>query len=137
MFEAGAVTFERYDSLAASEHLVTRLDSERGDIVAGREYVLGIDGGSTTTKAVLVDAETQKIVAEHYGRTHGDPVEALREVLRQIRAQVQAAIGDEEITISMAAATGSSREVLGVFCETHKRLPIAKQQPRTTSLDRL
>ncbi len=118
MFEAGAVTFERYGNLAESAHLVTRLESERGEIVAGREYVLGIDGGSTTTKAVLVDAETRKIVAEHYGRTHGDPVEALRNVLSEIRGQVRAAIGRKKIHINLAATTGSSREVLGVFAET-------------------
>ena len=118
MFDAGAVTFERYASLDKAEALVTRLPSKRGEIVAGKEYVLGIDGGSTTTKAVLVDAETRMIVAEHYGRTHGDPVEALRVVLKEIRKQVRAAIGRKKIKISLAATTGSSREVLGVFAET-------------------
>ena len=118
MFDAGAVTFERYGSLAEAAKLVTRLPSQRGDIVAGKEYVLGIDGGSTTTKAVLVDSETRMIVAEHYGRTHGDPVEALRNVLSEIRKQVRTAIGRKKIKISLAATTGSSREVLGVFAET-------------------
>ena len=44
----------------------------------GARYVLGVDGGSTTTKVALVDPETREIVASHYGRTLGDPVAALR-----------------------------------------------------------
>jgi len=118
LMDTGAITFERYDALAESADLVTRATAEHGVVEAGREYVLGIDGGSTTTKAVLVDVETHRICASHYGRTHGDPVEALRRVLIRIREQVRDAIGDEQIQIKLASTTGSSREVLGVFVET-------------------
>jgi predicted CoA-substrate-specific enzyme activase len=118
LFDPAAVSFERFSSLAKASDLVTSVPSSRGEITAGREYVLGIDGGSTTTKAVLIDAETKQICAEHYGRTHGDPVEALRQVLTEIRGQVREAIGEQTIKINLAATTGSSREVLGVFIET-------------------
>ena len=118
LFDETAITFERFAPLAKSEALVTRVPSKWGKIEAGGEYVLGIDGGSTTTKAVLVDAETKRIVAAHYGRTHGDPVQALRLVLQKIQHQVREAVGDAALEIRLAAATGSSREVLGVFVET-------------------
>ena len=36
------------------------------------------DCGSTTTKVALINAENLEVVAEHYGRTHGDPVRALK-----------------------------------------------------------
>jgi len=89
-----------------------------GKVIAGRKYILGVDGGSTTTKACLVDAETDEIVASHYGRTHGDPVKALKECLAIIRDKVEKDTGGKEIDIRLVATTGSSREILGVFLET-------------------
>jgi len=114
----GAVCFDRYAPLAAALPQVARLPARRGRLQAGGEYLLGIDGGSTTTKAVLVDARTHEICAACYGRTHGDPVEALRAVLTDIRAQVRAELGEAAVRIPLAATTGSSREVLGVFVRT-------------------
>lgn len=43
----------------------------------GGPLVLGVDAGSTTTKAVLLDPATRNVVASHYTRTRSDPV-ALR-----------------------------------------------------------
>ncbi|WP_460049990.1 acyl-CoA dehydratase activase [Spirochaeta dissipatitropha] len=112
------VKFDRYESLEPQLGRVTYLDSPRGTVKVGGEYILGVDGGSTTTKACLIDIEDGTIVAEHYGRTHGDPVNALKECLVKIDEQVKAVIGDAPIMISTAATTGSSREILGVFLET-------------------
>ncbi|MGE5198660.1 MAG: acyl-CoA dehydratase activase, partial [Rhodospirillaceae bacterium] len=100
--------------LASAESRVTYHPSRRGALRPGAEYVLGVDGGSTTTKVALVDAETMEIAAAHYGRTHGDPVAALKRCLADVRAQV----GPARPRISLVAATGSSRELLGVFLET-------------------
>ena len=88
--------------------------SRRGAYDPDAEYVLGVDGGSTTTKAALINVKTLEIVAEHYGRTHGDPVAALRLCLREVKKQ----LGDHKPRISLVATTGSSRELLGVFLET-------------------
>jgi predicted CoA-substrate-specific enzyme activase len=89
-----------------------------GKVRADRTYILGVDGGSTTTKACLVDSETDEIVASHYGRTHGDPVKALKECLAIIQEKVIADTGGKKITIKLVSTTGSSREILGVFLET-------------------
>ncbi|HSD65910.1 MAG TPA: BadF/BadG/BcrA/BcrD ATPase family protein, partial [Vicinamibacteria bacterium] len=96
--------------LATAERRVRYFPSRRGSLRPGAEYVLGVDGGSTTTKVALVDAETLEIAAAHYGRTHGDPVAALKRCLVEVRGQV----GDARPRITLAAATGSSRELLGV-----------------------
>ena len=74
--------------------------------------VLGVDVGSTTTKAVLLDARTRALVAWHYGRTGGDPVGACRECLRRLEAQV----GNQPV--SLIATTGSAREVVGAYLGT-------------------
>ncbi|MDR2953181.1 MAG: activase, partial [Treponema sp.] len=89
-----------------------------GKVRSGRSYILGVDGGSTTTKACLVDAETDEIVASHYGRTHGDPVKALKECFAVIQEKIIADTGGAKIDIRLVATTGSSREILGVFLET-------------------
>jgi predicted CoA-substrate-specific enzyme activase len=117
------VKFERYEDLKKSRGLVRYHESRTGYVRRGREYVLGVDGGSTTTKACLIDAETKEIAASHYGRTHGDPVGALKNCLKAIREKIMADTGagsvpESGIRISLTATTGSSREILGVFLQT-------------------
>jgi predicted CoA-substrate-specific enzyme activase len=89
-----------------------------GRVRADRSYILGVDGGSTTTKACLVDMETDEVVASHYGRTHGDPVKALKECLGIIQEKIVADTGSKAVDIRLVSTTGSSREILGVFLET-------------------
>jgi len=111
----------RFDTLGALRDWKTKVqsfDKSGGKVKAGRKYILGVDGGSTTTKACLVDFENDEIVASHYGRTHGDPVKALRECLAIIQDKVVADTGSKEIDIRLVSTTGSSREILGVFLET-------------------
>ncbi len=113
-----SVQFARFTSLKTAEGRVTFIPSRKTKVRAGREYILGVDGGSTTTKACLIDIETYEITASFYGRTHGDPVKALKQCIVEIKKQIRGDIGDEPIRISLAATTGSSREILGVFLET-------------------
>jgi len=109
-----SIDYGLYQPLEISRGAVTYHESRRGSPRVGATYILGIDGGSTTTKAVLVNGETMEIVAAHYGRTLGDPVKALKKALREVRAQ----LGDMQPRIVLAATTGSSRELLGVFAGT-------------------
>jgi predicted CoA-substrate-specific enzyme activase len=106
--------FKSFSPLAESRELVRLVPSRRGAFDPEAEYVLGVDGGSTTTKVALINTETLEIVAEHYGRTFGDPVGALRLCLQAIRKQ----LGEHRPRITLVATTGSSRELLGVFLET-------------------
>ncbi|GHU24921.1 2-hydroxyglutaryl-CoA dehydratase [Spirochaetia bacterium] len=111
----------RFGSLGALKEWkgkVRFFDKPEGKVKPGRPYILGVDGGSTTTKASLMDAETDEIAASHYGRTHGDPVKALKECLRIIQDKIVADTGSPECDIRLVAVTGSSREILGVFLET-------------------
>jgi len=115
----GDVAYARTRPLSEAAALVTFHPSRRGRARAGARYVLGIDGGSTTTKVALVDASTREMVASHYGRTLGDPVAALRLCLGEVMTQLTAQVGGEDaVEILLAATTGSSRELLGVFCNT-------------------
>ncbi len=118
LFKSSRIQFKRFKSLQTAQGKVTYLPSRKGKVKAGREYVLGVDGGSTTTKACLIDMETNEITASFYGRTHGDPVAALKNCLVEIKKQIHEDIGNGKISITLASTTGSSREILGVFLET-------------------
>jgi predicted CoA-substrate-specific enzyme activase len=118
LLKPNAVRFGTTGALRDLMDKVRFFDAKEGKVKAGRKYILGVDGGSTTTKACLVDAETDEIVASHYGRTHGDPVKALKECLRIIQDKVLADTGDKKLDIILVSTTGSSREILGVFLET-------------------
>ena len=74
--------------------------------------VLGVDAGSTTTKAVLLDPMTHKVVAFHYGRTKGNPVAATRECLHALVN----ALGNRPI--GLVGTTGSARELAGAYLGT-------------------
>ena len=112
------VRFGTLPALADWEKNVHFFEKPFGKVKSGRRYILGVDGGSTTTKACLIDMETDEITASHYGRTHGDPVKALKECLKIIEDKIIADTGSTAIDIPLVATTGSSREILGVFLET-------------------
>jgi activator of 2-hydroxyglutaryl-CoA dehydratase len=53
-------------------------------IKKGTEVVLGIDGGSTTTKGALVELRTGKLLDKLYIKTHGNPEESLKKVIKYL-----------------------------------------------------
>jgi predicted CoA-substrate-specific enzyme activase len=112
------VRFGSLSALRDFQDKVKFFEKPSVNVQKGRKYILGVDGGSTTTKVCLVDAETDEIAASHYGRTHGDPVKALKECLKIVQDKALADTGVKDIDISLVSVTGSSREILGVFLET-------------------
>ena len=125
LLRTNEIRFGHLDDLQSARDKVQYFEGKTGPVRPGREYILGVDGGSTTTKACLIDIETDEVVASHYGRTHGDPVKALKLCLVEIMKKVRSDVGDAggadigaAISIPLAATTGSSREILGVFLET-------------------
>ena len=118
LLRTNEIRFDTLGALSDWKAKVKTFDLKSGKVQAGRKYILGVDGGSTTTKACLVDIESSEIVASHYGRTHGDPVKALKECLSIIQDKVIADTGGKNIDICLVSTTGSSREILGVFLET-------------------
>lgn len=61
---------------------------------------LGIDAGSTTIKAVVID-EAERIVFTHYASNEGDPVAAAVEIVRRIRTELP-----EDAVIGRSCSTG-------------------------------
>jgi len=76
-----------------------------GEIPAGTEVVIGIDGGSTTTKGALVEISTGKLLDKLYIKTHGNPEESLKRVLRYLSRH------KENVIVKGVGATGSARKL--------------------------
>ncbi len=70
---------------------------------------LGVDVGSVSTNVVLIDA-TNRVLARRYLMTAGRPLEAVREGLRVVAAE----IGDR-VVVRGVGATGSGRYLTGDF----------------------
>ncbi|MBN2340857.1 MAG: activase [Deltaproteobacteria bacterium] len=116
LFNSGdALSYDTYPSITAFADKVKYMPSMRGKYDPDAEYILGVDGGSTTTKVALVNAKTYEIVAAHYGRTHGNPVKTTKECIEEVKKQIGP---NEDPNISLVSTTGSSRELLGVFLGT-------------------
>ncbi|MEF2964787.1 BadF/BadG/BcrA/BcrD ATPase family protein [Paenibacillus sp. M1] len=71
--------------------------------------VIGLDGGSTSSKAVLAD-ERGRILLKEYQLSKGNPLEDTKELLRRIRDKVRAQ--EAELEIVGFGATGYAADVL-------------------------
>lgn len=118
MFKRNGSSFGFLPPLTDYADKVTFLPGKRGKILAGRKYILGIDGGSTTTKVALVDMETLEICGSHYTKTNGSPEKAMKQCMSCLGDQISRAVAGGEINIVGAGTTGSSGEILSVLCQT-------------------
>jgi predicted CoA-substrate-specific enzyme activase len=69
---------------------------------------LGVDVGSTSTKAVILDETGKVVLAKHYLMTAGKPIDAVKEVFRNLICY-----GAGNVTIAGAGVTGSGRYLIG------------------------
>ncbi|HRI50217.1 MAG TPA: BadF/BadG/BcrA/BcrD ATPase family protein [Pseudomonadota bacterium] len=80
---------------------------EPGQVVRG---VIGMDGGSTSSKAVLIDYDTAEILTKEYQLSKGNPIQDTKEILAQIRKYAT----DQGATLQVMGfgATGYAADVL-------------------------
>ncbi|MBA7607961.1 hypothetical protein ES703_15131 [subsurface metagenome] len=71
---------------------------------------LGVDVGSTSTKAVVLDQSGTRVMAKNYLMTAGKPIDAVTEVFRNLNRD----IGDKA-SIAGVGVTGSGRYLVGSF----------------------
>lgn len=71
---------------------------------------LGIDIGSISTKGVVID-ENLNIVASEYLWTEGDPMGAVKRLLKVLEKQLE----NKDIKIVSVGTTGSARKLIGVI----------------------
>jgi predicted CoA-substrate-specific enzyme activase len=89
-----------------------------GRIQAADTCLLGLDVGSTTTKAVLIRNTDDAMLASVYLRTNGDPVGASRQCYQAILEQVRQSIDPSQISIVGLGVTGSGRQIAALHALT-------------------
>ena len=80
---------------------------EPGQVVRA---VIGLDGGSTSSKAVLVDHETGQILVKAYQLSKGNPIQDTKELLAELKEGVEKQGATLEVT--GFGATGYAADVL-------------------------
>lgn len=85
-----------------------RQKAQKGDVC-----IIGLDVGSTTTKAVVMRTNDNAILASCYLRTNGDPIQASRHCYREVNSQLE-----EEVQITGLGVTGSGRQIAGLHALT-------------------
>ena len=101
-------SFDTQDSFVDDQANEVRLVNwpEKGQV----EGVLGIDIGSTSTKAALVDTE-DRVILDIYRKTAGDPIGATKHLLRALRELAHSK--GQPLVIRGVGTTGSGRKLVG------------------------
>ncbi|MBA4423724.1 MAG: activase, partial [Syntrophus sp. (in: bacteria)] len=110
-----------FDSLPPLNDAVGRVEFktiERDAVRPGDHCILGLDVGSTTTKAVLMRRADHALLASVYLRTNGDPVGASRNCYRSILDQVRQKADPQTIRITGLGVCGSGRQIAGLHALT-------------------
>ena len=102
---------ERYDFIPALYPRVTPVETDIYEELTGdTDVYLGIDIGSTSTKAVMLD-RNKRVLAGFYTRTSGRPVEAVQTIFEDIDELARKK--NITLTILGAGTTGSGRKFIG------------------------
>ncbi|HQF54722.1 MAG TPA: acyl-CoA dehydratase activase [Fibrobacteria bacterium] len=113
LFESARASFEFLPRISEGESLVRFASSTDGTVVEGDECVVGLDVGSTTTKAVVLRMSDDAVLASIYLRTNGDPIGASRRCYEALYGQV----GDKARIVGIST-TGSGRHIAGLHANT-------------------
>jgi len=114
LYDKEKSSFDFLPALKEYKDKVTFYDMQRDEVNDGDRCILGIDVGSTTTKAVLMRKKDDALLASIYLRTSGDPVDAARKCYSSLLDKV----GDKNITIVGLGVTGSGRQIVGLHALT-------------------
>jgi len=106
-------TFPTHRPLKEFIDLVEFKNMEFQKASEGDECIIGLDVGSTTTKAILLRISDNAILASVYLRTLGDPIKASRECYKKLKEQLNC-----NIKIVGLGVTGSGRKIAGLHAQT-------------------
>ena len=118
LFAADISSFDTHPPLSRFASIVDFKTVAIDSVRPGDTCIIGLDVGSTTTKAVLMRKNDDAILASVYLRTNGDPVGASRQCYRQLQQQVSAGVDPDAISIEGLGVCGSGRQIAGLHALT-------------------
>ncbi|MBD3345323.1 MAG: activase [Chitinivibrionales bacterium] len=113
VFKEEKTSFSFLPPISEGERLVEFKDVPEGTARDGDECIVGLDVGSTTTKAVLLRITDNAMLASDYLRTNGNPVQASRQCYESLARQISA-----NISLVGLSVTGSGRQIAGLHAST-------------------
>ncbi len=113
LFLPAGSSFSFLPPLAEARKSVSFKKLLRGEAAPGERLILGLDVGSTTTKAVLLRERDKALVASIYLRTEGDPVRAARQCYASLAREVFF-----DVHIIGLGVTGSGRQIAALHALT-------------------
>ncbi|MBN1638745.1 MAG: hypothetical protein JW866_07250 [Ignavibacteriales bacterium] len=105
--------FPTLPKIKGKETNVIFKEMKKSKAVEGDICILGLDVGSTTTKAVLIRETDNALLASIYLRTNGNPVQASIECYKELNKQI-----DCSIRIIGLGTTGSGRKIAALHALT-------------------
>lgn len=111
----GRSSFDFLAPLKEAETLVDFKSFKKGTPTEGDTCIIGLDVGSTTTKAVLLRKKDSAMLASIYLRTNGDPIGASRNCYDELLKQVPDGM---KLNIVGLGVTGSGRHIAGLHALT-------------------
>ena len=113
IFRDGESSFVFHQPLKKFISKVTFKENQYSKAFDGDECILGLDVGSTTTKAVIIKKSDSSIVASVYLYTLGNPIQAAKNCYKELLRQVP-----ENINVIGIGTTGSGRQIAGLHAMT-------------------
>jgi predicted CoA-substrate-specific enzyme activase len=107
---AGTDVKQRYFEMPKLEDVTVQDGKDNLRIEEPCVGYLGVDVGSTSTKAVIMDESGTQLLGKSYLMTAGRPVEAIRQVFRNLLRD-----GAVKVKIAGVGVTGSGRYLVGGF----------------------
>jgi len=114
LFKSEATSFDSLPALRKFEDQVAFKTVTKQTASPGDVCIIGLDVGSTTTKAVLLRQADDAILASVYLRTNGDPVGASKQCYAALYEQVQKTCEPSQLHVMGLGVTGSGRKVAGL-----------------------
>lgn len=118
LFSSEATSFNTLPPIHDFTDMVEFKTIEMTDVKSGDEYVLGLDVGSTTTKAILLNTKDNSIGASIYLRTDGDPVGASKKCYNFLFNEIKAKVDPSQISVIGLGVCGSGRQIAGLHALT-------------------
>lgn len=113
LFRDAKHQYSRLEPLKSKKAKVVFKEIRKAVPENGDECIIGLDVGSTTTKAVIIRKKDSAMLASVYLRTNGNPVSASVECYISLKEQINA-----DINITGLGVTGSGRLIASLHALT-------------------